>query len=193
MAAALVCAGSVTQASPVTLGVTEGVESSPSSVFALSDRAAQSDPGVSLRFTLQSATPAPVASDGSDTHVLNVQPASRADRRAHGAESSDGTNRRTTFELLLWSFVRDIRAQQHDNRFELLESNIALFEYTVGADPIAAVPLPGAVWLFVMGALGLAGSRVTGLAGSRVTCTVPAGADRGERGAARVRPNALPA
>lgn len=62
--------------------------------------------------------------------------------------------------LSLWTFITTMRAQQHGDRFVALESSASLLR--LAEDPVAPVPLPGALWLLVMGLLGMAGVRFTG-------------------------------
>lgn len=76
-------------------------------------------------------------------------------------------NLRGGSDLALWNFVAAVHAQQRSDAFEWVEASVAaqpLAQPT--ADPLSVVPLPPAVWLFVMGVLGLAGTRVTGLSGA---------------------------
>jgi len=71
----------------------------------------------------------------------------------------------------LWTFVTSVRAQQQSDRFVILEANVSLLRL---ADAVPApVPLPGALWLMVMGLLGLAGVRITG-AGPQARIQTPA-------------------
>ena len=64
-------------------------------------------------------------------------------------------------DLFLWSLLRLVHAQKEGKHFELVDRGVefVLSNYT---DQPSAVPLPGALWLFVMGLLGLAGTRFTG-------------------------------
>jgi hypothetical protein len=64
-------------------------------------------------------------------------------------------------DLFLWNLLSIVHAQRGGRPFELTDSSVA-FVLTHHADPPAAVPLPPAMWLFVMGLLGLAGTRMTG-------------------------------
>ena len=67
-------------------------------------------------------------------------------------------------ELSLWNLVAAVHAQQRGDAFKLVDASVAslaLSQPTV--DPLSTVPLPPALWLFVMGVLGLAGTRCTGL------------------------------
>lgn len=77
-------------------------------------------------------------------------------------------NLRGGADLALWNFVAAVQAQQRSDSFEWVETSVAaqpLVQPTT-VDPLSVVPLPPAVWLFVMGVLGLAGTRVTGLSGA---------------------------
>lgn len=86
-------------------------------------------------------------------------------------------NLRGSVDLSLWNLVATVHAQQRGDAFELVQASVAsLPVLQPNVDPLSAVPLPPAVWLFVMGALGLAGTRITGLADStgRVGSPAPA-------------------
>ncbi len=65
-------------------------------------------------------------------------------------------------DLFLWNLVAKVRAHQVDNPFDLVDSSVAALQIP---PDVTAVPLPGAIWLFVMGVLGLAGTRITGITG----------------------------
>ena len=72
-------------------------------------------------------------------------------------------NLRGNSGLLLWNLCAVVRAQQDRRTFELIDTGIATVLISEDIARVSAVPLPGAVWLFVMGVLGLAGTRVTGI------------------------------
>ncbi len=75
-------------------------------------------------------------------------------------------NLRRSVDLSLWNLVAAVNAQQRGDSFELVEARVAalpLSQPTV--DPLSAVPLPPAIWLLVMGLLGLAGTRISGMTG----------------------------
>lgn len=72
-------------------------------------------------------------------------------------------NLRGGADLSLWNLVAAVHAQQRSDSFEWVEASVAaqpLIQPTT-VDPLSVVPLPPAVWLFVMGVMGLAGTRVT--------------------------------
>lgn len=76
-------------------------------------------------------------------------------------------NLRGGADLSLWNLVAALHAQQRSDSFEWVEASVAaqpLIQQTT-VDPLSVVPLPPAVWLFVMGVMGLAGTRVTRLPG----------------------------
>lgn len=67
-------------------------------------------------------------------------------------------------ELLLWNLVAMVRAHQAHHSFELVNAGINTVLISEDVANVSAVPLPGAIWLFVMGVMGLAGTRITGVA-----------------------------
>lgn len=75
-------------------------------------------------------------------------------------------NLRGSADLSLWNLVAAVRAQQVGSSFDLIDTSLTTFQVAqIAVDPPSSVPLPPAAWLFVMGALGLAGTRITGLSG----------------------------
>jgi len=68
-------------------------------------------------------------------------------------------------DLLLWNLCSVVKAQQKQQHFVALDRGIysvSLNQEIAAASAVSAVPLPGAIWLFVMGVMGLAGAKVTG-------------------------------
>lgn len=70
-------------------------------------------------------------------------------------------------DLLLWNLCAVVRAQQGRRAFDLIDSEIRTVRISEDIAKVSAVPLPGAAWLFVMGVMGLAGTRVTGIKNAR--------------------------
>lgn len=70
-------------------------------------------------------------------------------------------------DLALWNLVATVHAQQKNNVFDLVDISKKTV-WDLEKEKVSAVPLPGVVWLFVMAALGLAGTRLkrTGQAAS---------------------------
>ncbi len=68
---------------------------------------------------------------------------------------------RASSDLALWHLVATVHAQQKNKAFDLVEAG-AKTVWNLERDKVSAVPLPGVVWLFVMGLLGLAGTRLKG-------------------------------
>ena len=67
-------------------------------------------------------------------------------------------------DLALWNLVATVHAQQKHQAFELVDAGIST-TWDFEREKVSAVPLPGAIWLFIMGILGLAGTRITGTSG----------------------------
>lgn len=68
---------------------------------------------------------------------------------------------RNDADLVLWNLLSIVHAHREGRHFALADQNVA-FVLANHSDQPSAVPLPGALWLFVMGLLGLAGTRLTG-------------------------------
>lgn len=78
-------------------------------------------------------------------------------------------NLRGNADLLLWNLCAVVRAHQGRRSFDLIDAGIATVHISEDISNVSAVPLPGVVWLFVMGVMGLAGMRVTGIKGVKAT------------------------
>lgn len=86
-------------------------------------------------------------------------------------------SRSRSVDFSLWSLVSSVRAQQRGDSFGLVEARVAALPLSQpNVEQLSAVPLPPAIWLFVMGLLGLAGTRITGMkgGGSRAGNPAPA-------------------
>lgn len=170
LAPVLAAACALAQASPVPVGLGAAASSADladSETSTLYAGAPVPGSAVTGGFTLQSAIAAPASEAETEAapSVFSASSLAQPNKRAL-AQASDAESRREAFELALWSFVKNIRAQQQGEHFELFQSTVDLHEFKINsAGDISAVPLPGAAWLFVMGVLGLAGSRVTRVAG----------------------------
>lgn len=66
---------------------------------------------------------------------------------------------RASSDLALWHLVATVHAQQKNKAFDLMDAG-AKTVWNLERDQVSPVPLPGVVWLFVMGLLGLAGTRL---------------------------------
>lgn len=78
---------------------------------------------------------------------------------------ADGSHRKV-FEMLrgpsdlaLWNLVVTVQAQQKARTFDLVTTSVKTV-IEIEKNQVSPVPLPGVVWLFVMAALGIAGTRV---------------------------------
>lgn len=63
-------------------------------------------------------------------------------------------------DVALWNLVATIHAQQKSRSFDVVDMG-AKTVWEIEKQQVSAVPLPGAIWLFVMGVLGLAGTSLT--------------------------------
>ncbi|MEI7465117.1 MAG: hypothetical protein WCJ87_07220 [Burkholderiales bacterium] len=97
---------------------------------------------------------------------------------------------RRSVDPSLWNLVAAVNAQQSGDSFRLVEATVASLPVSpTNVDPLlSAVPLPPAVWLFVMGLLGLAGTRITGMAGRSSRAGSPAPARNRSTGFGRALP-----
>ena len=109
----------------------------------------------------------------ADTAAAAAEPAAdslatAADQRAYksgvGQLIPPPAKLRGDVDLFLWNLLGIVHAQREGKSFELADRGIAFVLAHHGDQP-SAVPLPGALWLFVMGLLGLAGTRITGAGG----------------------------
>lgn len=87
------------------------------------------------------------------------------DRRAYTASGplrdARASALRGEYDLFLWNLIGVLEAQRDGRRFDLIDRS-AWHVSLQANEPPAPVPLPAAMWLFVMGLLGLAGTRLTG-------------------------------
>ncbi|MBT9526037.1 MAG: hypothetical protein IV105_12330 [Rhizobacter sp.] len=70
---------------------------------------------------------------------------------------------RASSDLALWHLVATVHAQQQNKAFDLVDAGTKTV-WKLEHDNVSAVPLPGVLWLFVMGLLGIAGTRLKGKA-----------------------------
>jgi hypothetical protein len=61
-------------------------------------------------------------------------------------------------DLALWNLIATVHAQQKHSAFDLMDVG-AFTVREIEREQVSAVPLPGVLWLFVTGLLGLAGTR----------------------------------
>lgn len=81
-----------------------------------------------------------------------------------GPRTPPAVNLRGGIELSLWNLVAAVHAQQRGDAFKLIDVSVTSLPLSQpDSGPLSAVPLPPAMWLFLMGVLGIAGTRITGL------------------------------
>jgi hypothetical protein len=84
-------------------------------------------------------------------------------------------NLRRSLDISLWNLMAALNAQKRGDSFELVQVGVAALPLSqTNGNPLSAVPLPPAIWLFVMGLLGLAGTRITGMTGGGSRAGKPA-------------------
>ncbi len=107
-------------------------------------------------------------------HTLAVtplaMPSARADESwfalpASAMQSQMSVKLRASSDLALWHLVATVHAQQQNKAFDLVDAGTKTV-WKLEHDKVSEVPLPGVVWLFVMGLLGMAGTRLNGKAGA---------------------------
>ncbi len=100
-------------------------------------------------------------------HALAINPPTLADTAswfalpASAMQSPLSVKLRASSDLALWHLVATVHAQQQNKTFDLVDAG-AKTVWKLEYDKVSAVPLPGVVWLFVMGLLGIAGTRLKG-------------------------------
>jgi hypothetical protein len=80
-------------------------------------------------------------------------------------QSPQSIKLRASSDLALWHLVATVHAQQQNKAFDVLDAGTKTV-WKLEHDNVSAVPLPGVLWLFVMGLLGIAGTRLQGKAGA---------------------------
>ena len=106
-------------------------------------------------------SPTPNGASGPSTNELQV---SVYVQSVSALRNPLSVNLRGSSDLALWNLVASVRAQQNGNSFDLVDTGLASLQVSaLSLDPVSAVPLPRAAWLFVMGILGLTGTRLTGI------------------------------
>ncbi|MBC7995264.1 MAG: hypothetical protein H7Z15_18690 [Rhizobacter sp.] len=100
-------------------------------------------------------------------HALATNPPVLADTTswfalpASAMQSPLSVKLRASSDLALWHLVATVHAQQQNKTFDLVDAGTKTV-WKLEYDKVSAVPLPGVVWLFVMGLLGIAGTRLKG-------------------------------
>ena len=80
---------------------------------------------------------------------------------AAAMRSPQSVKLRASSDLALWHLVATVHAQQQNKAFDLVDAGTKTV-WKLEHDNVSAVPLPGVLWLFVMGLLGIAGTRLKG-------------------------------
>jgi hypothetical protein len=78
---------------------------------------------------------------------------------------ANSANPRSDTDAFLWSLLNITRAQRDSQHFDLVVNTASFVLSQTVLPPPSAVPLPGTVWLFVVGLIGLARTRISGSAG----------------------------
>jgi hypothetical protein len=81
------------------------------------------------------------------------------------AFATSAVNLRSDTDAFLWSLLNITRAQRDSQHFDLVVNTASFVLSQTVVPPPSAVPLPGTVWLFLTGLLGLAGTRLSGPVG----------------------------
>jgi len=82
---------------------------------------------------------------------------------ASALRSPQSVKLRASSDLALWHLVATVHAQQQNKAFDLIDAGTKTV-WKLEHDNVSPVPLPGVLWLFVMGLLGIAGTRLKGKA-----------------------------
>lgn len=96
---------------------------------------------------------------------------------------------RSGIGLSPWNLVAAVHTQQRGDALKLIDVGVVpLPRSQPDSGPLSAVPLPPAMWLFLMGVLGVAGARIT-----RLTPAARAGQGAGRPDLSRGFGGAVPA
>ncbi len=124
----------------------------------------QTQAQVATDFLTQTINQATTPNNTVSPFDISVQVSDDYVQSAAAKRNPLSSNLRGSSDLALWNLVASVRAQQNGNSFDLVDTGLASLQVSALAlDPASAVPLPGAAWLFVMGILGLTGTRLTGI------------------------------
>lgn len=75
---------------------------------------------------------------------------------------------RSDSDLALYLLLNIANGQRGGTPFERLQEGSTFVFETQGQQPLSPVPLPASLWLFLMGAMGLLGARISGITGQRL-------------------------